>query len=92
MTDDDDAILEPCHETCFFAYAKTKALISCAGTTKKQIGCAVTNQRLCFRYKDITIILLSKSKISSFQLSSVAVLSPVCVRPGRQVFSRRGSL
>ena len=49
-----------------FAYAKTKALISCAGTTKKQISCAVTNQRLCFRNKDITIILLSISKISSF--------------------------
>ena len=70
MTDDDDAILEDCHEkNLLFAYAKTKALISCAGTTKKQIGCAVTIQRLCYRYIVITVILLSKSK--NFKLLAI---------------------
>ena len=50
------------------------------------------DQRLCFRYMDSTIPLLSKSEISSLSPSSVAV---VCVRPGRKprrpVFSQRGS-
>ena len=52
------------------------------------------DQRLCFRYIDSTIPLLSKSK---FQASShlLWLYSPVCVRPGRKprrpVFSQRGS-
>ena len=49
---------------------------------------------LCFRYIDSIIPLLSKSKISSLYLSSVAA-QPICVRPGqrlrRQVFSKHGS-
>ena len=36
------------------------------------------DQRLCFRYKDSTIPLLSKSKISSFSLSSVLVQIALC--------------
>ena len=38
------------------------------------------DQRFCFRYTDSTIPLLSKSKISSLEPSSVAD-SSVCVRP-----------
>ena len=51
------------------ADAKTKAQISCT--------CAA-DQRLCFRYTDGTIPLLSKSKISSLFLSSVAVQPSLC--------------
>ena len=51
------------------------------------------DQRLCSRYRDSTIHLLSKSEIFSLWLSSVRY-SPVYVRPGRKpqrpVFSRRG--
>ena len=36
------------------------------------------DQRLCFRYTDITIHLLSKYKISSLQPSSVAVQPGLC--------------
>ena len=46
-------------ENLLFAYAKTKA----------QISCAVTVQRLCFRYIDSSILLLSKSKISCLDLA-----------------------
>ena len=51
-------------QNLLFAYAKTKAQISCAD-----------HQRLCFRYIDSTIPLevLPKSKISSFSPSSEAV-------------------
>ena len=48
------------------------------------------DQRICFRYMDSTIPLLSKSKISRLQPSSVLVqfglcqYSSVCVRPGRK--------
>ena len=45
----------------FFAYAKTKTQISEA------------DQRLCFRYTDSAIPLLSKSEISSLSPSCVAV-------------------
>ena len=41
------------------------------------------DQRLCFRYIDSTIPLLSKSKISSLKPSSVADRL-VCVGAGRQ--------
>ena len=53
------------------------------------------DQRLCFRYTDSTIPLLSNSEI---QASShiLWLNSPVCVRPGRKprrpVFSERGSI
>ena len=36
------------------------------------------DQRLCFRYTDSTIPLLSKSEISSIQLSSVTVQPGLC--------------
>ena len=36
------------------------------------------DQRLCFRYIDSTIHLLSKSEISSLKLSSVAVQPGLC--------------
>ena len=36
------------------------------------------DQRLCFRYIDSTVPLLSKSEISSLQLSSVAVQPGLC--------------
>ena len=42
-------------------------------------GDCEADQRLCFRYIDTTIPLLSKSEISSFEPSSVA-----CVGPGRK--------
>ena len=55
------------------------------------------DQRLCFRYIDSTIPLLSKSEISSLLSSHLLWLySPVCVGPGRKprrpVFSQRGSI
>ena len=40
-----------------FVYAKTKTKISCAVTA--------ADQRLCFRYTDSAILLLTKSEISS---------------------------
>ena len=40
-------------------------------------NCAA-DQRLCFRYTDSIIPLLSKSEISSFQPSSVAVQPGLC--------------
>ena len=40
-------------------------------------NCAA-NQRLCFRYRDSTIPLLSKSEISSLKPSSVAVQPGLC--------------
>ena len=51
-----------------FAYANTKA----------QISCAVTDQRLCFRYIDGAIPLLQNPKL---QASSdlLRLHSPVCV-------------
>ena len=36
------------------------------------------DQRLCFRYMDSTVSLLSKSKISSFLPSSVIVQAGLC--------------
>ena len=52
------------------------------------------DQRLCFRYTNITIPLLPTSKISSLLLSFL--YSPVCVgsgrKPRRLVFSQQGSI
>ena len=53
------------------------------------------DQRLCFRYIDSTIPLLSKSEISSLLPSSVAVQPGLCrtrLKTRMLVFSRRGSL
>ena len=45
-------------------------------------GYREADQRLCFRYIDGTIPLLSKSEISSLKPSSVAVQPGFCVGPG----------
>ena len=53
------------------------------------------DQRLCFRYIDSTIPLLSKSKISSLLPSSVAVQPGLCRTKSETrmlVFSRHGSI
>ena len=52
------------------------------------------DQRLCFRYTDSTIHLLSKPEISRLYPSSVAVQPGLCrtgLKPQRPVFSQRGS-
>ena len=52
------------------------------------------DQRLCFRYSDSTIPLLSKSKISSFWPSPVTVQPGLCqtwLEPKLLVFSCTGS-
>ena len=52
------------------------------------------DQRLCFRFIDSTIPLLSKSEISSLWPSSVAVQPELCqtrLETRMLVFSRRGS-
>ena len=52
------------------------------------------DQRLCFRYTDKTIPLLSNSKISSLLLSSVTAQPGLCrtwSEPKVLVFSRTGS-
>ena len=58
-------------------------------------GNCEADQRLCFRYSDSMIFLLSKSKISRLQPSS-AVVQPGLCRTGRKsrspVFSERGSI
>ena len=56
----------PRHEKKIFAYAKTKA----------QISNRTTDQRLCFRYIDGAIPLLSESELYSH--------NQVCVGPGRK--------
>ena len=53
--------------------------------TKAQISCTVARSRAAdkpvyFRYRDSTIPLLPKIKISSLQTSSVAVQSGLCLR------------
>ena len=57
-------------------------------------NCAA-DQRLCFRYTDSTIPLLSKYEISSLQLSSVVVQPGLCrtwsETTKTAVFSQRGS-
>ena len=52
------------------------------------------DQGLCFRYKDSTIPVLSKSKISSLKPSSVTVQTGLCQTWSETnlfVFSRTGS-
>ena len=53
------------------------------------------DQRLCFRYIDSTIPLLSKSEISSLYSSSVTAQPGLCrtrLETRMLVFSRRGSI
>ena len=47
------------------------------GADRLRSNCAA-DQRLCFRYTDSTIPLLSKSEISSLKPSSVAVQPGLC--------------
>ena len=57
-------------------------------------GYRKADQRLCFRYRDSTIPLLSKSEISSLEPSSVAVQPGLCwtwLETRTLVFSWRGS-
>ena len=57
-------------------------------------GNCEADQRLCFRYLDSMIPLLSKSEISSLWPSSVAVQHGLCrtrLEARMLVFSRRGS-
>ena len=53
------------------------------------------DQRLCFRYMDSAIPLLSKSEITSLYSHLLWPYSPVCVgprrKPRRPVFSQRDS-
>ena len=60
------------------AYAKNKDADQLRGNRM-----AEADQRLCFRYRDSTIPLLLKSKISSFYPASLTDRS-VCVRPVRK--------
>ena len=48
------------------------------------------DQRLCFRYTDTTIPLLSKSEISSLKLHNLGCVVPGRI-PRRPKFSERGS-
>ena len=59
-----------------FAYAKTKTEISCAA-----------DQHFCLHNIDITIPLLSKSKITSLSPSSVAALHRFVVENAKDRFS-----
>ena len=69
------ALFKPCQEkTCYFAFAKTKALFSCA----------VTIALLFAIYIDSTIPLLPKSKISNFNLL-LWQYRRVWVGPGRKL-------
>ena len=61
-----------CHEkTCFFAYGKKE------GTDQLSSNCTA-DQRFCFRCIDSTAPLISKSEISSLQLSSVVLQQGLC--------------
>ena len=55
----------------FFCICKNKDVDQLRGNRE-------ADQRLCFNYMDSTIPLVSKSKISSIQLSSVAVQLGLC--------------
>ena len=79
---------EPHHEkTVFFAYAKTKALISCAVTAQLISAFVFTTQIVHF-----LLYLYPKFQASNLLLR---LYMPVCVGPGRKpprpVFSRRAS-
>ena len=57
-------------------------------------GNSEADQRLCFRFTDSRIPLLSKSEISSLQPSSVVAQPGLCgtwSKTRRPVFSQRGS-
>ena len=67
----------------------------CIGENKDADQLRGYDQRLCFRYSDSTIPLLSKSKISSLWLSSVLVQPGLCLTCSETtllVFPRGGSI
>ena len=100
--------VERCYITCHgkllaeqpgFLYmsliARKPAFCICENKDADQLrGNREADQRICFRYTDTTIPLLSKSE---FQASShlLWLYRPVCLGPGRKprrpVFSQRGS-
>ena len=58
---------------------RKQAFCICENKDADQLrGNREADQRLCFRYTDTTIPLLSKSEISSFYPSSVAVQPDLC--------------
>ena len=66
-----DVIMEPCYEKTGFLQIENKDADQLRGIHE-------ADQRLCFRYTDRTIPLLSKSKVSSLYLSSVVVQTGLC--------------
>ena len=84
-----------CHPLSHFSRLMRKPTI-CIGENKgadQLRGNREADQRLCFRYTDSTIPLLSKSKISILQPSSVTVQTSLCrtwSEPKLLVFSRTG--
>ena len=64
-------LFEPRHEKTGFCICENKDADQLRGNRE-------ADQRLCFRYTDSTIPLLSKSEISRFQPSSVAVQRGLC--------------
>ena len=72
----------------------TKCLGKNKGADQLRSNCEA-DQRLCFRYTDSTIPLLSNSKISSLYPSTVTVQPCLCQtwsEPKLLVFSRKGSI
>ena len=66
------ALYEPRREkTGYFCICENKDADQLRGNRE-------ADQRLCFRYTNNTILLLSKSEISSLKLSSVAVQPGLC--------------
>ena len=61
---------EPCHKN--FAYAESKAQISCASSAAQLISIFV------FATQDCTVTILSKSEISRLKPSSVVVQPGLC--------------
>ena len=58
---------------------RKQTICICENKDADQLRCnCEADQRLCFRYTDNTIPLLLKSKISSFEPSSVLVLLCLC--------------
>ena len=64
----------------------------CENKGADQLRCnPEADQRLCFRYTDSTIPLLSKSEISRLYPSSVTAQHGLCRTLRKPVFSQRGS-
>ena len=83
-------LYEPRYEKTGFLHMRKQRRRSAS-----RCGNRKADQRLCFRYTESTIPLLSKSEISSLLSHILWPYSPVCVGPGRKprrpVFSEQGS-